>query len=96
MSLHERAMQRAMAEEAARAVPMSTSDKIVITQAEPDAPGVYIDATQLRQDAYVQQLAQQQQMGNQYVPPVPPQNPNYRVAEPTTMTATPDGKIIIY
>ena len=104
MSIRETALKRMMAEEAARAVPMSTSDAVVIHQVQPDAPGVYISSEQQQLDSYNQSLQQQalaaQQL--QYLPQQPASvdlamgNPNYRLVEPTNITADSYGNIKIY
>lgn len=104
MSIKEQAIKRMMAEEAARAVPMSSSDQVVIHQSDADVPGVYISSEQQQQDLYNRQL-QQQAVAAQQMQQLPQQtsavdaamgNPNYRVVQPTTMTANEAGNIIIY
>lgn len=111
MSIREQAIKRMMAEEAARAVPMSTSDQVVIRQSEADAPGVFISADQKQQDAYAAMLANTGEgYGMQSYPKFfasqqaadmngvvrPVYNPNYSVVDPTTMTADAKGNIVIY
>ena len=111
MSIREQAIRRMMAEEAARAVPMSKSDQVVITQSQADVPGVYVSSDQKQQDAYAAMIANTGDgYGMQSYPPYfasqqaadmngvvkPVFNPNYQVVDPTTMTADSKGNIIIY
>ena len=91
-------------------VEMSQNDAVTITQSQPDAPGVYIDATQRLQDAYAQKPMAQRQIasGMQQMPayfnsvgdmnlrPVPLSNPNARVEEARTTTVDANGNIVIY
>ena len=99
MSLRENAIRRHMNELAAQATPMSRVDSVVVTQAEPEAVGVYIDADQVRQDAYAEAIAQQQMQKQPegYVPVVPIVSPNTQVVEaPTRARASTDGNVVIY
>lgn len=89
----------------------SQRDGVTVVQSEPDAPGVYIDASQVAQDQYANALAR----GADITPPVsgsmvggPPRatdlsinamaagNPNYTVAEPTRTTVNSQGQIVTY
>ena len=105
MSIQSEIEKRVAAEMAAQAVPMSRSDQVIITQAEPDAPGVYISSEQQQQDLYNRQLLQQQAMGAQMSQQLPRSveqvdttmgNPNFRHIEEPRMTADEAGNIIIY
>lgn len=89
----------------------SQRDGVTVVQSEPDAPGVYIDASQVAQDMYANALAR----GADITPPTsgsvmgaPPRatdlsigvmaagNPNYTVAEPTRTTVNSQGQIVTY
>lgn len=111
MSIREQAIRRMMAEESARAVPMSTSDAVVIRQSEADAPGVYVSSDQQQQDVYAAMIANtgegygmqsypqffaSQQAADMNGVVKPVYNPNYQVVDPTTMTADAKGNIVIY
>ena len=91
-------------------VEMSQNDGVTITQSEPDAPGVYVDASQKLQDVYAQSPMAQRQMasGVQQAPdyfnsigdinlrPVPLANPNARTEEARTTTVDTNGNMVIY
>lgn len=104
-------MQRinAAAEQEAQAQAFSQSDKIMVTKAEGDVPGVYIDSRQVAQDLFANAVAKgqdvtprQQSFGG------PPRatdlsvgvmaagNPNYVVAKPTRTTINDQGHIVTY
>lgn len=94
----------------AQALRPSQRDGVTFVQSEPDAPGVYIDASQVAQDMYANALAR----GADITPPNtglmggPPRatdlsigamaagNPNYVVAEPTRTTVNEHGHIVTY
>ena len=103
MSIESEAMRRYLLSEEQRQQPMSQNDQVIINQLRPDVPGFYVDQYQKAQDVFGEQmmLAEQAQnaiarQSNMYQAPRAPINPNVTVVEPTTMTATPDGKIVIY
>ena len=105
MSIREQAIKRMMAEESARAVPMSRGDQVVITQVEADAPGVYVSSDQMLQDVYASQVAAGQFTPDYFTatqgidmnrPASAMPNPNYKVAEPRQITADSAGNIVIY
>ena len=93
-----------------QAMKPSQSDGVVITQSDPNVPGVYIDAGQVAQDLYANAVAQGQDVAprNSGVPGAPPRatdmsigvmaagNPNYTVSEPTRTTVNDQGHIVIY
>ena len=88
----------------------SQSDRVVITRADPDAPGVYVDSMQVAQDLYANAVAKGQDVTprNPGVVGGPPRatdlsvgvmaanNPNYTVAKPTRTTVNDQGHIVTY
>lgn len=93
-----------------QALKPSQSDRVEITQSDPNVPGVYIDAGQVAQDLFANAVAQGQDVAprSSGVPAAPPRatdlsigvmsagNPNYKVSEPTRTTVNSEGHIVIY
>jgi len=105
MSIREQAIRRMMAEESARAVPMSKSDQVVTYQSNAEAPGVYISSDQMLQDMYAAQVAAGMRNQDNFnatqgidmnTIPEAMVNPNYKIAEPTRTTADAQGNLIIF
>ena len=87
----------------------SQSDRVEISQANPDAAGVYIDSRQVAQDLFANAVAKGQDVtpGEQAFggPPratdlsvgvMAAGNPNYTVAKPTRTTVNDQGQIVTY
>ena len=92
-----------------QAMKPSQSDRVEIRQSEGNVPGVYVDATQVSQDMYADAFARGAQVTRPQTEGLiggPPKaagfvdqtmgNPNYRVAEPTVVTANSQGHTVIY
>ena len=93
-----------------QAMKPSQEDGIRISQSEPDAVGVYIDADQISQDMYANALMHGANVAPKVTSPFggPPRatdlsvgvmaagNPNYTVSEPTRTTVNSQGQIVIY
>lgn len=82
-------------------VPMSTSDSVVIRQAQADVPGAYVTADQTQQENFNNQLLSAQEgmtkLSQFPSPVVALHNPNYRIeTEGQNRTVKPDGTTVIY
>lgn len=100
---------QAAAQAGPQAMKPSQSDRVEIRQLDPSVPGVYIETGQVAQDLFADAVARGQEITRPQTEGLiggPPRaagfvdqtmgNPNYRVAEPTVVTANGQGHTVIY